>query len=355
MGAETKIQWCDYTFNPWEGCTKVSPGCAHCYAETRNARFGGGKAPNWGPGAPRRRTSLHNWNEPRRWNRDAQYFRLIRGEVWKSTSSTMFVGKPETLVHHAEANGRKHDFTGVEWETAARWRPRVFCASLADWLDDEVPVQWLADLLALIHETPHLDWLLLTKRPENWLARMGDACARLTFRCEDVSWLYAWRDGHAPANVWIGTTVEDQKRADERVPHLLRIPSRVRFLSCEPMLGPIDLAIGNPKHRTAESYHSEIHWVIIGGESGAEARDFQTEHAWDLVLQCRRAGVAPFVKQLGRNPVTSNVNAMEWPDSTVFLYGTEQRAADARIVLQDKKGGDLAEWPEELRVREFPK
>ena len=143
MGANTHIEWCDHTFNPWEGCTKVSPGCANCYAEARNARFGGGEAPNWGKGAPRRRTSESYWNEPRRWNRAM-----------------------ENLIEAASRPGALEPMPA---------RPRLFCASLADWLDDEVPVEWLADLLTLIRETPHLDWLLLTKRPQNWWKRLGAA------------------------------------------------------------------------------------------------------------------------------------------------------------------------------------
>ena len=111
----SKIEWTDCTFNPWEGCTKVSPGCAHCYAENRNARWNGGTAPNWGKGAPRRRTSVKNWNEPRKWDRDSL-------NAWSA------------------ARGKGLSFTVPP-------RPRVFCASLADWLDDEVPIEWLADLL----------------------------------------------------------------------------------------------------------------------------------------------------------------------------------------------------------------
>lgn len=328
MGQNTHIQWCDHTFNPWEGCTKVSPGCAHCYAETRNARFGGGTAPNWGKGAPRRRTSVHNWNEPRRWNREMATVRL------------------------------KH-------EGCTARRPRVFCASLADWLDDEVPVQWLADLLALIQETPHLDWLLLTKRPENWLPRIEEVLAYAIFSKPHhamLPWLVAWHPLHdsgggvkgspvPPANVWIGTTVENQAMAEERIPELISIPAVVKFLSVEPMLGPIDIT--DLIHILGTYY---VQWVIIGGESGPGARPFHTEHAWDLLLQCRKAGVAPFVKQLGANPITSNANAMEWPDTTKFIeVESGSQAAGASVALVDKKGGDQAEWPEELRVQEFPK
>lgn len=147
--------------------------------------------------------------------------------------------------------------------TAHTVRPRVFCASLADWLDDEVPIAWLADLLKLIHDTPNMDWLLLTKRPQNWMERIEAARNELTSRdAETALWLNDWLPtpatsgvfergyqattshpaipGEPPANVWIGTSVEDQQRSDERIPHLLKIPARVRFLSVEPMLEKID-------------------------------------------------------------------------------------------------------------------
>lgn len=150
MSANSHIEWTDHTFNPWEGCTKWSPGCKNCYAETRNKRFAGGK--NWGKGAPRRRTSAANWKQPLRWNRDAGTGRFLE------CPKCGLRGNPPTVCPTAGCST-----FASEMDTA---RPRVFCASLADWLDDEVPVEWLADLLSLIHATPNLDWLLLSKRPE---------------------------------------------------------------------------------------------------------------------------------------------------------------------------------------------
>jgi protein gp37 len=212
MGDTTTISWCDMTWNPWEGCTQISPACKNCYALTRNVRFHGGA--NWGKGALRRRTSKSNWKLPLRWNRIAE----------NEAQNNMELGPSKS--------GKAH-------------RPRVFCASLADWLDDEVPIEWLADLLALIHATPNLNWLLLTKRPENWKPRL-EAVARI---CGDAqngpdpfSPASEWLVGDAPANVWLGVTVEDQQRADERIPLLLSIPAKVRFLSCEPLLSSIDLS-----------------------------------------------------------------------------------------------------------------
>lgn len=261
----TKIEWATHTFNPWIGCTKVSPGCAHCYAEGWAKRSG---QVAWGPGQPRRRTKPANWTQPRQWN-----------------AAAMLAGS----------------------------RPRVFCASLADWLDDAVPVEWLADLLQLVHATPHLDWLLLTKRPGNFEARVGrliDAFLSLgalgNFTGDGVKlahWFADWRRGKAPANVWIGTTVEDQTRADERIPQLLAIPARVRFLSCEPLLGHVELdrffwdyGIDRMWPRKSDR---DIDWVICGGESGPGARPMDPEWARSLRDQCTAANVPFHFKQWG--------------------------------------------------------
>jgi protein gp37 len=261
MSADTKIEWCDATFNPWEGCTKVSPGCAHCYAENRNARWNGGTSLNWGPGAPRRRTSAANWKLPIKWNTHAS-----RVQLSQSTYTTPH-------------------------------RPRVFCASLADWLDEAVPVQWLADLLALIHATPHLDWLLLTKRPQNFEGRIWRVWndAGIPAACWEM--VRAWAKGTQPHNVWIGTTVENQAMADKRIPQLLQIPAYVRFLSCEPLLGPIRLLPEDFNPR--ETSHGKIDWIICGGESGPGAREFNPDWARSIRNICKASAVPFFMKQMG--------------------------------------------------------
>lgn len=267
MAENTKIEWTDHTFNPWIGCTKVSDGCKNCYAERDFDKRR--HIVEWGAGKPRKRTTPDNWNKPLAWNRKA------------------------------EKDGA---------------RPRVFCASLADWLDPEVPIEWLADLLELIQATPHLDWLLLTKRPEQWADRLHEAM-RVAEGPYDFE-ISHWLDGAPPANVWIGTTVENQK-ATARIPHLLSIPARVRFLSCEPMLGPVDLnAVKRPddaymnaqghtgvittiKEPDDYLYWSKrgIHWVICGGESGPNARPMHPDWARGLRDQCVVAGVPFFFKQ----------------------------------------------------------
>lgn len=230
-----------------------------------------------------------------------------------------------------------------------------------DWLDDEVAIGWFLDFIRLIWQTPNLDWLLLTKRPENFFKRL-EACLNLfpTPRIEDAgltSWLINWVEGQPPQNVWIGTSIEDQKAADERIPLLLPIPAWVRFLSVEPMLGPVDLSrpFGGPTLNRL----SGIHWVIVGGESGHAARPCDVRWMRNTIDQCRTAGVACFVKQLGGwviSPIDSIIDPRtEWPHSTEMgACQTLHKSNLLRVLLKDRKGGDPSEWPEDLRVREFP-
>ncbi|KAF0093461.1 MAG: hypothetical protein E1N59_2862 [Puniceicoccaceae bacterium 5H] len=283
----THISWATHTWNPWIGCTKVSPGCTNCYAKAQNDRFKGG---NWGIGAPRRRTGAANWRQPIRLNAEA------------------------------ERTGNS---------------PRVFLGSMMDIFDPEVPVALLADTLDIIRQTPHLTWLLLTKRPELWYRQIfsiytPDVVGK---NYDLLQWLNDWLcaadeirgvdlPSHhlgkkPPQNVWIGTTVEDQPRADERIPHLLRIPARVRFLSCEPLLGPVDLTAVKQTvspgffgdclqwyhqghcHKLEGTEYPTIHWVICGGESGPNARPMHPDWARSLRDQCKAAGVPFHFKQWG--------------------------------------------------------
>lgn len=268
MGASTHIQWCDMTFNPWIGCTKVSPGCAHCYAE-RDFDLRKHIA-KWGAGQLRHRTSAEYWRQPLRWQRTAARY-----------------------ARELEITGRVTDESGdvIVWH-----RPRVFVASLADVFDPEVPAEWRRDLFFLITQCHSLDFLLLTKRPHLVEQQLKEISTG------PVAHWDLWGDwqlaGGLP-NVWLGTTVEDQARADERIPALLSIPARMRFLSCEPLLGPVDLSFGNPKWRTFESYHAEIHWVICGGESGPQAWPMHPDWARSLRDQCAAVSVPFLFKQWG--------------------------------------------------------
>ncbi len=254
MSENTKIEWADHSFNPWEGCQKVGPGCDHCYAETRNSRFAGGTAINWGPGAPRRRTSAANWRKPLAWN-----------------------------AAHAE------------FYAAHGHRQRVFCASLADVFDNAVDPTWRVDLLELIAKTPNLDWLLLTKR-------IGNAHAMLDAALEEMSHgLTEWAEVPWP-NVWIGATIVNQVEADRDVPKLLAVPAARRFLSIEPLIGPVDLRGScQPwgEHGASAALLSRIHWVIVGGESGPAARPMHPDWARDLRNQCAAAGIPFLFKQWG--------------------------------------------------------
>ena len=223
---DSKIGWTKNTFNPWEGCSKVSPACDNCYAEReRDHRWG---TVRWGPGEERRRTSEKNWNKPRRWNREA------------------------------EKTGEKI---------------KVFCASLSDVFDGEKTsdlVSWREDLWKLIEETPNLYWLLLTKRPQNIMRMVPDS----------------WQNGF-PEQVWVGTSTENQEWLDRRVPILAQIPATVRFLSCEPLLGPLDLSGCFPA----------INWIIAGGESGPGWRPMDMDWCRSMRDQCVEADVPFFLKQ----------------------------------------------------------
>lgn len=266
MAKDSKIEWTHDTFNPWIGCSKVSAGCAHCYAESLEKRWGRG----WGPGVERRRTSVDYWKQPYKWDKEAE---------------------------------------------AAGQRRRVFCASMADVGEDlDELVVPRRDLSIVIERTPHLDWLLLTKRPEN--------LKRLFAR-----WDSTVPGGGWPDNVWVGTSVENQAAADERIPALFAVPAKTRFLSCEPLIHPVSLHKhifvgpegGNEYFGTPKGF---LHWVIVGGESGKGARPMDPEWARNIQHECARGDVAFFMKQMGG----------------VF----------------DKRG-DLEAIPEDLRVRQFPK
>lgn len=305
MGDVTKIQWCDHTFNPWRGCSRVSPGCDHCYAEAmskRNPRALG----IWGDDGTRVIASESYWREPLRWNREAE-------------------------------------MAGV--------RARVFCASLADVFENRPELlDARARLARVIAETPWLDWLLLTKRPENVVAL----------------WEHAWWHGVEkklgvwPRNIWLGTTCEDQARADERIPHLLRVPAAVRFLSVEPMIGAVEMGpyLVDDLYRLGRAPRMEIDWIIVGGESGPRARPFDIAWARSIVAQCKEAGVPVFVKQLGARPLARDVYDL---GHEAFRAWDAEHAGEpfppegVAARLRDRKGGDPAEWPEDLRVREFPR
>lgn len=245
MGEWTKIEWANHTFNPWIGCQKVSRGCDHCYAEhLMDHRF---HRVVWGPHGERRKSSPELWRKPIHWNARA----LAEGV-----------------------------------------RRRVFCASLSDWLDNKVPRVWRSELCALIKITPALDWLLLTKRPENFRKLVPP-----------------WHEFGCHDNVWFGISAEDQRNFDHRWPIATQVKARIRFVSYEPALGPLRLPRDGPLPD----------WIICGGESGGGARMLRHHWARDLRDQCCERDVAFFLKQMtARAPIPSDLMVRQFPGHLTF-------------------------------------
>lgn len=296
MGDETGIAWTERTWNPWQGCHKISPGCKFCYMYEEKHRYGQDPA-----------------------------------TVVRSATATF-----EAPL--AKFGARSTKGTPGAW----KWAPGglVFTCSWSDWFIEEADA-WRDDAWAIIRERPDLTFQILTKRHDRIKACLPDD----------------WGDGYP--NVWLGVSVEDQKAAETRIPSLLRVPARTRFLSMEPLLGPVDLnrlrlsprCEGCGQMPRADVFSAAehcgctfdaggepldwrpLHWIILGGESGPKARACSLAWLEILTRQARAAGVATFVKQLGANVVDG---------------------ADEPYRTHHPKGGEPAEWPPRLRVREFP-
>lgn len=307
MTENTKIQWATHSWNPWVGCTKVSDGCDHCYAEAWAKRAG---ADVWGPHKARRRTSAAYWRQPLKWDREA---------------STARDGE----------------------------RPRVF-PSLCDPFDAEADSELRWQFWFMVQSTPHLDWLLLTKRP-NLVQRMVPP---------------HWLDGAWPANVWIGTSVETAAQR-WRLEKLYEVRARVEihggripvlFGSFEPLLADVNLSdrvVPVPWRPFGTTYAHLVDWGIFGGESGGLARPCDLQWIRDGRDALHAAGKKVFVKQVGRNPVAAckvhgiSCGGHKWPwnETEAQALGKEPRPR-----LRDSHGGgDPSEWPEDLRVREMPR
>ena len=330
----SKIEWTDATWNPATGCTKVSPGCDHCYAETF-----------------------------------AERFRDVPG-------------------HHFE-NGFDVTLRPERLEAPLRWRTprRIFVNSMSDLFHDAVPNDFIANVFAVMAMASQHTFQVLTKRHGRMCSllsssafwrQVGDHGRRIAIArvhgkykaagpmalADGSSAAGYWEAANPLPNVWLGVSVEDQKWADIRVPALLDTPAAVRWLSCEPLLGEVDLTNylwlvgastagpwtdGSNKRRVTDGRgrplprgaggmsishipSGDLHWCVIGGESGPGARPMELDWARLLLEQCQETGVAPFVKQLG--------------------------ACWARLPgvgKPDPKGGNWDFWPEDLRVREYPK
>ena len=267
MGHATKIEWCDATFNPWRGCAKTSPGCKHCYAE-RQATRNPGLLGTWGPAGTRPLANETYWRQAKQWQ-----------------------GK-------AERTGR---------------RLRVFCGSMMDVFEDRPDLEEpRRRLFNTIYETPALDWLILTKRPRvmfDWLGGLSG-----------MGW-GAFAE-HFP-NAWLGTSIENQATADERLPILAECRARFLFVSAEPLLEPIKIR---------PWLDQAIAWCIIGGESGPQARPCDILWIDALRNDCLATDTACFIKQLGSNAMANG----------------------KPLRLHHPKGADPAAWPNQLRCREFP-
>lgn len=289
MGEHSGIAWTHSTFNPWEGCHKVSPGCANCYAAERDKRWHDGK--HWGPHAPRFPHKDSYWAQPLKWNVQA----AKRGEVHRVFSASLSDVFEQLETGHPQE----------EWMVSQRAR-----------------------LWELTKATPCLTWMLLTKRPQN-IARMVP---------------FKWVNGSWPNNVWIGTTMEDQERANERMKHLAMIPALVRFVSVEPQLEPVSIVKATLENSimpySNEHKRLPVEWVIQGGESGNRPRAFDLDWARMLRDECAAHGVAYFFKQAGANPVIGR-----------GPRGLLRQVAD--VPMNDKAGADPIEWPVDLRVQQF--
>jgi len=288
MGENSKIAWCDHTFNPWWGCTRVSPGCDNCYAEGQAARWG---FDVWGSNKTRRFFGGDHWLDSKHW----------REPVWWNAKAA------------AE---------GV--------RRRVFCGSMCDVFEDTQSTDVGAareQLFRLIGCTPNLIWLLLTKRPENMQ------------RFAPRDWESGW-----PENVWAMATVENQAMAELRIRKLLQVPAAVRGLSCEPLLGPLDLRLGTAlgededsdcgfrpckvggswhQHPLLDVCNRGISWVIAGGESGQHARPLHPDWVRTLRDQCQAADVAFFFKQWGEFAPCCHFPGLKKPGPVVSIDGQD--------------------------------
>lgn len=345
----TTIEWTDVTWNPVRGCELVSPGCTNCYAMKTAHRFSGVGQPYEG---------LAKLG--------------ARGPMWTGSARAV----PDMLA------------APLSWKKPRR----VFVNSMSDLFHDDVPNDFIAAVFGVMAACPQHTFQVLTKRPERmrawfeWLESDRDSKRfrhpeivehaavvardggdeRGADRLFGAANAVTGRDTWPLPNVWLGVSVEDQKRADERIPALLAVPAKVRFLSCEPLLGAVDLSaffggpyVSLPGDRIEPNYNFGIHWVIVGGESGPGARPFDVAWARSLVRQCRDASVPVFVKQLGARPETSRV--ADQRDEGAAEKQTEiqsERGGDDLtfpiVGLRDRKGGSMEEWPADLRVREFP-
>lgn len=358
---KSPIEWTEFTINPLRFrnketervghyCEKISPGCKNCYASTMQK----------GP----------------------------------------YLSGLEYIATNKEKGELYLEEKALQQVLNRRKPTRFFWCDMTDMFGEWVPDEWIDRCFAVMALTPQHTHQVLTKRAERMYSYMSNSpgftrsirwaeaamsvgARRVLWRCYDAALGYFFgftrqpyddiRDwpgihGYLP-NVHLGVSAEDQQRADERIPWLLKTPAAVRFVSAEPLLGPIDferiptgqgtgdewdpIVHMNPFKR-ASVLAPHAHWVIVGGESGPGARPCNIEWIRSIVRQCRDAGTACFVKQLGAVPIVDN-EGEEWADGTFFGNRTGDPKYNGRqVILRDRKGGSMDEWPTDLRVRQFP-
>jgi protein gp37 len=297
MSDKSKIEWTDATWNPIRGCSVVSEGCRNCYAMAVAARFSG----------------------------EAQAY---EGLAYRNASGAHWTGKVQLVEKHLD--------DPLKWKTPRR----IFVNSMSDLFHENVRNTEIALIFQVMSKAKQHTFQILTKRPKRMLDFMK-MMSKLNEACTN-------QEEWPLPNVWLGVSVEDQKTADERIPLLLQTPAAVRWLSCEPLLEAVNL---NPYLRTCATCgtwhpatdfgdghkftYSDIEWVVVGGESGTGARPFDIQWAQSIINQCRADNVPVFMKQVGSNA---------WNGAKGL----------SKTKIFDRKGGDINEWPEDLRVREFP-
>lgn len=341
MSQATKIEWTDETWNPTRGCSRVSEGCRHCYAERLAARFRGDGDP-------------------------------FHGFAYSDKAGTHWTGRVELVPEKLDEPLRRRRWAEKFAREHGR-RPRVFVNSMSDLFHEALPDEAIAAVFGVMAAASWIDFQVLTKRAgrmREWFEQGQPRTCGPIAGCLNAAshFVRNWRHPGAFSllwplpNVWPGVSVEDQATADERIPHLLATPAAVRFVSYEPALGPVDFSpwlaaercCGLPTIETGPSAgdgsccgqpvpNEHVEWLIVGGESGPGARPFDIAWARSTVEQCREAGVACFVKQLGARPT--------YPIPSDEIEG---KVYAVPYATKDRKGGDMSEWPEDLMVREFP-
>ncbi|HQQ75743.1 MAG TPA: phage Gp37/Gp68 family protein [Thermoanaerobaculia bacterium] len=320
----SKIEWTDRTWNPVRGCSRVSEGCRNCYAERFAARYSfDGQA-------------FHGFAR----------FGASKREGGTITNRPEWTGRVELIPEKLSEP--------LRWKKPAR----VFVNSMSDLFHERLSIDAVAAVFGIMACAPMHTFQVLTKRPARMRAFFDRIQSEPRFAMSVGLSVAPANYPHAlnfPAvwplpNVWLGVSVEDQATADERIPLLLQTPAAVRFVSYEPALGPVDFdRLVIPGGTMAPLYGKGLDWVIVGGESGPGARPFAIEWARSTVRACRAADVPVFVKQLGAEV------RIDGPSDHVHFAGAFDPEKQFFPRLRDRKGGDPAEWPSDLRVREFPR